>query len=563
MKSKYRKSFFILFLAFTLLLVGIFLLRIPLENISKADTKVRSFFKQINENYPDQFANYFHEEQFNLDVKHYNIAIELDYQNELIFGEVEIKGEFTTSPEEKIYLNFHDNMKIHKVELEGKEVNFEHHNTTLVIDNADKEKSYKIKVKYEGTPKRLGFGSFNFDEYNSDPVIFTLNEPNYASTWFPCNDLPDDKATMHISITADSSLTSVSNGVLDSVSTKFDKRTFHWSSDYQISTYLICINSAKYKEFNQTYIADDYEMDINYYVFEDHLEKAKIDFEEQVQYLEFFSDLFGEYPFVNDKYGVVEFMWGGGAMEHQTISGFGYTMFTGNKRFEYVIIHELAHQWWGNAIGPKTWKDIWLNEGFATYSEALYFEHRDGKEALQRYMQNYFGYYEHTTLYDPQGSLFGSTVYRKGAWVLHMLRRELGDDVFFEILRNYYETYKYKNASTLDFKKVVEKISQKNLTKFFDQWVFNGMGIPDIKYKFDYVKENDGFAAELTLVQKQYKYKEFHFPLDVKINKEIYNFNISNTDTVISFKLKEEPKSIELDPNVWLLSNIIQLEVAE
>ena len=562
MKSKYRKSFFVISLSFVLLIVGIFLLRVPIENISKADAKIRSFLKQTAIEYDDPFENYFLEEQFDLDILHYNISIELDYENEILRGDVLIKGEFAGAPTNKIYLNFHDNMEINKIMLNYKEANYSHNYTTLEIENPRLSKEYLIGIEYKGKPKSLGFGSFRFDDYRSRPVIFTLNEPNHASTWFPCNDLPDDKATLEISIKADSSLTSISNGVLDSVITHQDKRTFFWSSKYPISTYLICINSGNYKQFKQTYAADEHEMDLNYYVFEDHYEKAKVDFEDHGLYLNFFSELFGEYPFIKEKYGVVEFLWGRGAMEHQTITGISYNFVTGQKRFTHILLHELAHQWWGNAVGPKTWKDIWLNEGFSSYSEALYFEHRDGKKALKRYMQNFFGYYEHETLYNPTKNLFGATVYRKGAWVLHMLRKEVGEEIFFEILRNYYNSYKYKNASTNDFKEVAEKISNRNLDKFFDQWVYNGMGILDLKYKLNYA-EKKGHNAELVLKQIQRRYKEFHFPLDVKINNDIYNFYVTSADTLIKLKLNVKPVDVKLDPYVWLLSNITQLEETE
>ncbi|MGD8778646.1 MAG: M1 family metallopeptidase [Ignavibacteria bacterium] len=563
MKSKYRKSFFTFSLSFVLLIGGIVLLRVPIENISKADTRLRSFVKQANQDYEDPFENYFNEGQFNLDIQHYNISVELDHINEILAGKVILKGKFTGTPARMICLNLHDNMKISKVKLNTEEVNYSHDNTTLEIENEKLFTEYFIEIVYEGQPKSLGFGSFEFGNYESKPVIYTLSEPNHASTWFPCNDLPDDKATLEMNIKADSNLTSISNGVLDSVTTYNDKRIFHWSTKYPISTYLVCINTGYYKEFTQKYITDEHEMDLEFYVFENHYEKARKDFDDHVLYLDFFGKTFGEYPFINDKYGIVEFLWGRGAMEHQTITGFSYNFITGQKRFERIMLHELAHQWWGNAVGLKSWKDIWLNEGFATYSEALYYENRDGPKALQRYMKNFFGYYEHSTLYNPEGNLFSATVYRKGAWVLHMLRKEVGDNIFFEILRNYYDTYKYKNASTYDFKETAEKISGRNLNKFFDQWVFDGTGIVDLKYKLNYAEDNNIYNASLLLKQVQYRYKEFHFPLDVKINDEIYNFYINTSDTVVEIKLNEKPADVKLDPDVWLLSNITRLEETE
>ena len=141
--------------------------------------------------------------------------------------------------------------------------------------------------------------------------------------------------------------------------------------------------------------------------------------------------------------------------------------------FRDTYVHELSHHWWGNSVGPKTWNDIWLNEGFATYSEALYAEAKHGKDALKSKMQSKFSDNFRGTLYAPN-NLFGETVYDKGAWVLHMLRFEIGDSSFFKSLHKYYDLYKYSNASVEDFKAVCENVSGMSLDKFFDQWVYTG-----------------------------------------------------------------------------------------
>jgi aminopeptidase N len=235
-------------------------------------------------------------------------------------------------------------------------------------------------------------------------------------------------------------------------------------------------------------------------------------------------------------------------------------MIGGKKLFEDTFVHELAHQWWGDAVGPKSWKDIWLNEGFATYSEALYYESISGAEALQstmmsKYSDNFAG-----SLAEPGPFLFTSTVYNKGAWVLHMLRWEVGDSCFFNILRTYYETYKYSNASTSDFKSISEKVSGKNLDKFFEQWIY-GEGQIELEYKTETVKEGEDYLIRIQLEQIQEDYEEYHFPLEVKIIfkdsiEKSYRYEITSKDTLLEIPTSKYPDSIELNPDNWLLAVI-------
>jgi aminopeptidase N len=276
--------------------------------------------------------------------------------------------------------------------------------------------------------------------------------------------------------------------------------------------------------------------------------------------LEVFSQMFGEYPFLKEKYGVAEFLWYAGAMEHQTITGVSSNMISGNKFFEDTYAHELAHQWWGNAVGPKSWKDIWLNEGFSTYSEALYYEAVSGKEALQSTMMSKYSSNFSGSLAEPGPFLFTRTMYDKGAWVLHMLRWEVGDSSFFNILRTYYETYKYSNASISDFKNVSEKVSGKYLDKYFEQWVY-GKGQIELEYNTETLEAGEDYLVRIQLEQIQEDYEEYHFPLELKMiykdsTEKNYLFDITSKDTLLEILTEKIPEDIVLDPNNWLLAVI-------
>ena len=499
--------------------------------------------------------------QKKMDVLHYLINIDIIPKKELIQGDVSLKIKLNDQSVDHFVLNFHDNLTIQKIEVDGVPAKYDQeHELVNIYKPKMTTDSATVRIVYSGTPKSLGFGSFNFSISEGTPFIFTMNEPVFASTWLPCVDTPDDKAMMDIYITNDSNCVSLSNGRLIGVISSAGKRTYHWKTFYPISTYLIAIYSGKYKSFSQKMVSSTRDtINLDYYTFNADFEKAKKDFEDHPQYIKVFEDIFGPYPFAKEKYSVAEFLWQSGAMEHQTITGIGSNFITGRKFFTDMLIHELSHHWWGNAVTPKTWKDVWLNEGFATYSEALYWEKAAGFAALQSTLRNKRSSVENGRLYDPGNSLFSSMVYNKGAWVLHMLRKEVGDTNFFTILKQYFETFKYKNASTFDFKNVCESVCRRDLTKFFNEWILKGEGIIKLQYDWTANEKSNETELVLNLEQKQDGYDTYNFPLDIKIiytdgSSEIKSTYIKSKAQKISFALNQKPKEIVLDPDKWLLA---------
>lgn len=509
---------------------------------------------------------YISENQKMIDVLHYDLHIDLYPDQKALKGSAAITMKLLDKNLKSIDLNFYDNMKISKILLNGAEKDFINEKTRLTIPLANPESSgdsLQLKIIYEGNPIRAGLGALTFGEIYNKSVVYNLNEPIYASTWFPCNDMPADKALLDIFITNDSSKTSVSNGKLIGVSVDGQRKTYHWRTVYPISTYLICIYSADYMNFTDKYISEDRTdtMSIEYYVFPEHLEFAKKDFEEHPKMIKYFSGTFGEYPFLKEKYGVAEFLWQLGAMEHQTITGIGSNFLNGRKFFNDIYVHELSHHWWGDCVGPATWKDIWLNEGFATYCEALYAESKSGPAALQSTMRSKYNENFKGTLYDPGDNLFSFTVYDKGGWVLHMLRWETGDSAFFKILRKYFEKYKYSTASTEDFKNICEEISGKNLTKFFEQWVYKGDDQIDLVYSWETEKEDSGFKVQLNLEQIQRDYPVYNFTIEASFGfnggEDLYRkFYLDSRSKDFEIKLEQKPVKLTLDPNNWLLAKI-------
>jgi aminopeptidase N len=469
-------------------------------------------------------ADYISDDQYQLDILHYNLKLDLHPEEQILKGDAVITGILKDKNLKKIDLNFYDNLKINQLMVNGEKAEYSNEGSRLTIDlhNSTRD-TFNIEINYEGTPERGGFGSFTFGKKYGHWVVYNLSEPNYASTWFPCNDMPSDKAYLDIYLTNDTSYVSASNGILVDTLTNGSRRTYHWKTLYPISTYLVCLYSSVYSNFSDQYVSQDKKdtMQVEYYAFPGDLKNAKIDFKGHVGMIDFFSKTFGEYPFIKEKYGVAEFLWQIGAMEHQTLTGIGSNFVSGRRFFTDIYVHELAHQWFGDAVGPETWKDIWLNEGFATYSEALYMEHLAGEKALRSTMMGKFDDNFSGTVYNPGDDMFGSVVYDKGAWALHMLRWEIGDKAFFNSLRNYFEKYKYKNASTEDFKKICEETSGKNLVQFFKQWIYEGDNVPRIGYRWGEKNETDStYTITLKLKEIQKGYSDYDLPIEFLLKSE-------------------------------------------
>jgi aminopeptidase N len=511
--------------------------------------------------------SYFHADRVfpqiksDLDILHYDLKFDLYPDESLLKGDATITGILLNKSSDEITLNFYDNLKIATLRLNNHEAEYSNKNNLLHIKYSGGLDTFNVEIIYEGTPKHVGLSGFVFGEINKSSVVFNLSEPDFASSWFPCHDVPSDKALLDIYITNDSTKVSVSNGILEDTLTNNGRKTYHWKTIYPIATYLVCIYSADYVSFTDKYISQSKKdtLPIQYYVFSNQLKNAKIDFEDHPKMIDFFAKTFGEYPFIKEKYGVAEFLWQMGAMEHQTITGIGSNFVSGKKFFNDIYVHELSHNWWGDAVTPSTFKDIWLNEGFATYSEALYAEHKSGAKALQSFMLDKALSNIKGKLYNPQDNLFGATEYDKGAWVLHMLRKETGDSLFFKILKTYYETYKYKNASTEDFKNICQSVTGKDWNKFFDQWVYEGEGKIELEYSWNTETSIHAIKLRINISQVQTLYNNYNFPLDIKIlldnGTHIYKtIFIDSRQKDILIQLKVLPRDIELDPSHWLLA---------
>lgn len=547
---------------FILILIQLLFSRIPEIDLSFRQEKSRqkNDIYQLYKKSQQQITN----NQKKYDVLYYGLDLSLDIIDHRIAGSNQILVEVLADSLKRLELDFWDEMNVKKVFRTAAadiELNYKHNNDILELQfdstyiSGDK---ISFVIHYQGNPTNNPYRDFSFDTHNEQPMIWTLNEPFGARAWFPCKDVPSDKAdSMDMRVTVPTGLDVVSNGLLKAKIVEEDSTTFWWHEKYPIASYLISLAVHPYRKFSDWYVYGDRDsMEVQYYVFQDNYPARKSDYRKTVDMLAYFSSIFGEYPFIDEKYGHAEFLWGGG-MEHQTISSMGGAS-------EMLIAHELAHQWWGNAVTCHSFHDLWLNEGFASYAEALWFEFAYDGFTASSYQKHaeYFGpgriYIENLG----EESLFDVNLrYNKASWVLHMLRHVVGDDIFFDILKNYYRSskFQYKSATTEDFIELCKDVSGVNLDKFFQQWIY-GEYYPEYFYSWDYSKVDSGYIVDLSIVQEQVNTGPFWMPIDIKISDqqgENY-FTVMDSTRNQKFELfvKNKPQDLQLDPDNWILKEI-------
>jgi len=342
-----------------------------------------------------------------------------------------------------------------------------------------KDEAFTVAVSYQGVPTPMVSQALPFPTgwIAYDGGIFVLSEPDGSASFYPVNDHPLDKATYTIIVTVPEPYEVAANGVLEETTDNGDTTTYTFTVRDPMASYLTTINV---NDFNTETMASASGVPIRNYYAASLPEEVNKPFARQGEMIDYFSDLFGPYPF--EVYGALvmdtEF---GAALENQTMSIFGIDMidFDDIEGTEAVVAHELTHQWFGDSISVADWSDIWLNEGFATYGEALWVEYDYGKDGLDEWVA--FIYEEvkmNPNFYPPPGNpdandLFNGGVYLRGGLTLHALRVTVGDDAFFDILRTYHERYKFSNATTEDFIAVAEEVSGKQLDDLFDAWLYD------------------------------------------------------------------------------------------
>jgi aminopeptidase N len=499
---------------------------------------------------------------YSIDILNYNFSISVNDTNNIISGHSEIAIHFIGTIKS---LNFDlmnkrsdgKGMSIQNLRFDKGSVKWTHVENKINITFSDSVKSDTyglISIDYSGVP---GDGLIISDNKFGKRTFFADNWPDRAHYWLPCIDHPYDKATVDFIVTSPDHYEVVGNGYLveESYMPRHTKLT-HWKEDVPLATKVMAIGIANF--------ATRLEGNVNgtpvwSWVFAENRKEGFNDYAVGLKPLAFYCKLLGTYPY--EKLANVQSKTIFGGLENASCIFYSENSVTGKGKAENLMAHEIAHQWFGNSVTENDWHHIWLSEGFATYLTAVYQEKTYGKDKLDEtmkiardsvislYLRNAKPIVD-TTVTDLM-RLLNHNSYQKGAWFLHMLRRELGDEVFWQGMKTYYEKFRDKNALTIDFQKVMENTAKRDLNSFFKQWLFVA-GQPDLKI---YTQEADikGYI-DVIIEQTQDRLFNFDIELRIKNSKNSYLMKIPVSERITRKTIKtQEITQIIPDPNTNLL----------
>ncbi|HEX4823953.1 MAG TPA: M1 family aminopeptidase [Candidatus Polarisedimenticolaceae bacterium] len=502
--------------------------------------------------------------QDDVDIQHYFLDLEFVPSTQRVQGSVTITGMSLVAGFQHLVLDFASNMGIVSIFRGATQLTYTRPTNVLdiLLDQPfGVGQTFVVKVNYSGVPDATGFGSISWRKTGSAAIgsaVSTLSEPEGARSWWPCKDRPDDKATVEEWWTVPSTWIATGNGVLiGSGPNGTGKTRYKWKPTDPLTTYLVSVTASVFSTFSQTYTTlTGGTMPVDYYVYPEDLAKAQASFTPTPSMIAFFAQTFGEYPFVIDKYGMTEFSWGG-AMEHTTNTSYGYQLVNGGHNYDSVIAHELSHQWWGDAVSPRTWADVWLNEGFATYCEALWAEHLGGADGYKSYMSSLASSNFAGSVYNPS-DLFGSTVYDKGAWVQHMLRHLVGDTNFFNAMRDWYAGHDNGASDTATYQATQEARYGSSLAWFFQEWVYQP-GEPNYQYGWTTAALADGTYRTYVRLQQLQTTGLITMPVEftavTSSGNQVRTVWNDQADQVLTFITTDWPWDLRLDDGGFILKS--------
>jgi aminopeptidase N len=528
---------------------------------------------------------FFSASQSNIDVLHYKYEIGLNDNNDTIYGKAEIT--FATNyyfhsticelkkknssgkgmKLDSIFLQKEDSKK-NLIPLsvnpgEGNQIKYEDdkiilmHNGDSPGANSSNTNTFRVIIYYHGIPSD---GLIISKNKYGHRTFFADNWPNRAHNWIPCHDDPADKASVEFIITAPGNYQVVANGIqiAERSTTKGFKET-HWKEDVPISTKVMTVGVADFAAALVGNLNDC--IPIYSWTYPEDRDKGVYDFAITKDILEFYSKMIGPYGF--KKLANVQSKTIFGGLENANTIFYKEDAVTGGRKYESLYAHEIAHQWFGNMATEKSFAHLWLSEGFATYFTTLYFENKYGKDTAAKMRKEdreqviAFSKTDKTPVVNEKETnymeLLNENNYQKGGWVLHMLRNQLGDSVFWKAIRKYYASYAGSIAGTEDLQKIFEQVSGRDLKQFFKQWLFTpGQPELDIKWKYNVKKKT------LDITIRQMQTVPFLFPLELIYGKEKATtlkktLNISGANQSFSIPAVQKPSLIVFDPEINLL----------
>lgn len=498
----------------------------------------------------------------NADVLHYEFALAINDTTDRIEGKALILVKFLKETDSISFDLVNKNSDGKGMDVTGISLNSEivkwkqgKERLTVFFDTPARwNDTLKFEIAYNGIPAD---GLIISKNKFGDRTFFADHWPDRAHNYLPCIDHPYDKAPVDFIINAPDRYKIVANGILIEESDLPGPMTLtHWSETVPLATKVMAFGAARFAERLAGIVNN---VPVWSWVYPENRREGFSDYSVALKPLEYYNKIIGQYPF--KKLANVQSKTIYGGLENAGTIFYSENSVTGSGKAEGLIAHELAHQWFGNCVTEADWHHIWLSEGFATYLTSLYFESLQGKERLRSDMSSarkkILRFYDRnakpvvdttiTNLMD----LLSINSYQKGAWVLHMLRHEIGDEAFMKGLRLYYERFYNSNAVTKDFKSVMEEVSGRDLDKFFRQWLFTA-GQPELRIWQESGKKKG--TIEINIEQKQDHLFEFNLELLIKDGSGEKIVKIMVTEKITKFVIQSATDvTITPDPDVNLL----------
>lgn len=495
------------------------------------------------------------------DVRHYHIEIEVMPESKTIDGRTTVAVE-TITPLDVFEINLDDRLKVAEVDVDGVVAEFEHDDGLIRVAPTPAwgvGERHTVRITYGGKPKVAlkapWIDGFVWSETNSGaPWIGVTGQGDGGDNWWPCKDHPSDEPDegMDITLTVPDELVGLTNGRKVAERDNGDGAiTTEWRVGYPINNYLVTLNIAPYVPIEEPYRGIDGTLDetLIFWSLPENVDEARVMWRQMPRILEVMGKRFGEYPFFNDKFWVAHAPYLG--MEHQTIVAYGDHFEDNEYGFDSLLLHEVAHEWWGNKVTAKDWADFWLQEGFAVYAEALYVLDTLGEQRYLDYMAEVRGRIQnHTPIVQgddlTSAKAYTGDIYPKGAYVLHMLRWMLGDEDFFEVVWRFAndEPFAYGFVETEDLMALVAEVSGRNdLDWFWDRYLF--------KAKLPRWSISRETKPDSELVQLSWDEPNFEMPLPVSVGGKIRRVEMSGGTAQFEVPSGQQ---IEIDPEGWVLA---------
>ena len=498
-------------------------------------------------------------EQANMDIRHYTIVLDVDPVKKSIDGYTTIDLVLQNDANVLLF-DLVNLLTVKKVEVNDKVFVFKHANDMINISSASPFKAGKTKVKitYGGVPgvavRAPWSGGFQWEKDSlGNPWISITCQGEGAKIYFPCKDHPSDEPNegADMLITVPRGLVVAGPGLLQKTTTKKNKTTFHWKTNYTISNYCILFNVGKYKIVTREYTTvNGNKVPMQFYVLEEHAEKAPHHLEMLERSARILEKYFGEYPWVKEKIAIAETPHLG--MEHQTMNAYGnkfqYTK-VGGEDFDWLLHHEFGHEWWANKVTNRDWAHMWIQEGICSFGDALYFREMEGEESyLRRMRQTSYGLHGRIPVVRGEqvdtDSAYAGPIYGKGAFFMHTLRYIMGDDLFFPTLKRLATDpqYTYDNTVvTADVEKLFSSAFGKSLKPLFDLYLYTTNRI-DVR-----VQQVAAERYNISLMNF-----DMPLPFEIQTDSGLQKVTLQKSNLVIQSKTTPV-----VDPKVYYLKRVI------